>query len=47
MSVYVNDVFVKKLSLPPFATWKEWGSVTDQLELRAGANVIKIAARRR
>ena len=42
MSVYVNDVFVKKLSLPPFATWKEWGSVTDQLELRAGANVVKI-----
>ena len=42
MSVYVNDVFVKKLSLPPFATWKEWGSVTDQLELQAGTNVIKI-----
>ncbi|WP_246850573.1 family 16 glycoside hydrolase [Nocardioides xinjiangensis] len=42
MSVYVNGVFAKKLSLPPFATWKEWGSVTDQLELRAGANVVKI-----
>ena len=42
MSVYVNGVFAKKLSLPPFATWKEWGSVTDQLELQAGANVIKI-----
>ena len=42
MSVYVNDVFAKKISLPPFATWKDWGSVTDRLDLRAGANVVKI-----
>ena len=42
MSVYVNDVFVKKLSLPPTATWKDWGIVTDQLELQAGPNVVKI-----
>ncbi len=42
MSVYVNDTFAKKLSLPPTGSWKTWGTITDQLELAAGANVIKI-----
>lgn len=42
MSVYVNDVLATKVSLPPLATWKDWGSVTERLELRAGANVVKV-----
>ncbi len=43
MSLYVNDVFVKKLALPPADSWKTWLSIQDQVELEAGANVIKIA----
>lgn len=43
MSLYVNDVFVKKMALPPGDSWKTWLTFEDQVELQAGANVIKIA----
>ncbi|MCF6376585.1 DUF1080 domain-containing protein [Nocardioides KLBMP 9356] len=43
MSLYVNGAFVKKLSFPPTGSWKTWGTITDQVELTAGTNVIKIA----
>ncbi|MBC2932848.1 family 16 glycoside hydrolase [Nocardioides sp. zg-1228] len=42
MSLYVDDVFVKKLSLPPTGMWKDWGSIEDQIELEAGLNVVRI-----
>lgn len=42
MSVYVNDEFVKKLSLPPAANWQTWLSIEDQVELEAGTNVVTI-----
>ncbi|MCP3422926.1 family 16 glycoside hydrolase [Nocardioides pinisoli] len=43
MSLYVNDVFVKKLLLPPGESWKTWLTYEDQIELEAGANVVRIA----
>ena len=39
MSLYVNDVFVKKLLLPPGDSWKTWLTYEDQIELKAGASV--------
>ena len=44
MSLYADGVFVKKLSLPPIATWKDWGSGRPtSSSCSAGTNVIKIA----
>ncbi len=42
MSLYVNGTFVKKLSLPPGQTWKEWLVLEDRIELAAGDNVVTI-----
>ncbi|GAA5155560.1 hypothetical protein GCM10023340_41170 [Nocardioides marinquilinus] len=42
MSVYVNDVFAKKIAFPPMATWKDWGTLSEQLELAEGLNVVSI-----
>jgi PKD repeat protein len=42
VSLYVNNLFVKKLTLPSTGQWTDYGTLTDRLLLRAGSNDISI-----
>jgi PKD repeat protein len=42
VSLYVNDQFVKKLSLPDTGAWTSYATVGERLQLRAGSNDISI-----
>ncbi len=41
MSLYVNDEFIKQVSLPPTANWDTWTDATESVSLKAGKNVIE------
>ncbi|MPV49484.1 DUF1080 domain-containing protein [Pseudactinotalea sp. HY160] len=42
MSLYVNGELIGPWELPSTGTWKDWGTVTRDLDLRAGANSIML-----
>jgi hypothetical protein len=42
VSLYVNDVFVKKLALADTGAWNAYGTLSDTVALRAGSNDISI-----
>ena len=42
VSLYVNDQFVKKLALPSTGEWNDYGTFSETLMLRAGANAVSI-----
>lgn len=42
MSIYVNGTFVRKVAFGTTGSWDTWGTVTEDLQLAAGANSITI-----
>ena len=42
MSVYVNGIFVSRLTIPSLKNWNQWENVPIYLNLVAGNNVITI-----
>lgn len=42
MSVYVNGSFVRQVTFEPTGNWDTWGTVSEPLQLAAGANSITI-----
>ena len=40
LSIYVNGVKVKQLSMPTTLSWDDWSTLTETLSLKAGANKI-------
>ena len=42
VSLYVNNLFVKKLALPDTGAWATYGTLRDTLVLRAGSNDVSI-----
>ena len=42
VSLYVNDLFVKKLALPDTGAWTAYGTLRERLVLRAGSNDVSI-----
>jgi PKD repeat protein len=42
VSLYVNNLFVKKLALPDTGAWATYGTIDDTLVLRAGSNDVSI-----
>ena len=42
VSLYVNNLFVKKLALPDTGAWATYGTLQDTLVLKAGSNDVSI-----
>lgn len=42
MSIYVNGTFVRQISLDTTNSWDSWNTITEDLQLAAGANSITI-----